>query len=282
MHTRGEYYWTTWAIVFGSAGSSWGACSQRPLCPAGTLRSCEDGDLSLPPVHISSLALPTERDTFCGQFQQLPLLTLRFLQPLTVLCGTVQGSHAGVEGEKVPETELLIQSGECYAQLGTHKGPGWVRAPWGINCGWQCVNRGENSSAGAGLNSPFHTLCCHFPSPRKNPSHLWLMSRIIRLCGLICLLLSISRHAPVCVFTCSVCLKRVIRDQVSAAAQKAPLFQELMKIVASTCKICGIYEMKSRWCFKRSGLSIRPPISSFSPPQCLSVFDSVFGCVWQC
>lgn len=31
-----------------------------------------------------------------------------------------------LEGEKVPQTELLIQSGEQYAQLGTHKGPEWV------------------------------------------------------------------------------------------------------------------------------------------------------------
>lgn len=76
------------------------------------------------------------------------------------------------KGEKVPETELLIQSGERYAQLGIHKGPGWVQgpcggqaaqSPWGINCGWQCVNSGVNRQRRCGtpqsrLNSPFHTL----------------------------------------------------------------------------------------------------------------------------
>lgn len=77
-----------------------------------------------------------------------------------------------LEGEKVPQTELLIQSGEQYAQLGTHKGPEWVQgpcwgqaaqSPWGINCGWQCVNSGVNRQRRCGtpqarLNSPFHTL----------------------------------------------------------------------------------------------------------------------------
>lgn len=95
----------------------------------------------------------------------------------SVFCGTVQGLHAGVEhppssfkGEKVPETELLIQSGERYAQLSIHKGPGWVRgpcrgqavqSPGGINCGWQCVNSGVNrqrrcETLQSILNSPFH------------------------------------------------------------------------------------------------------------------------------
>ena len=45
-------------------------------------------------------------------------------------------------------------------------------------------------------------------------------------------------------------MKRVIRGQVAASQPKglyaAPRFQELVKIAASTCKICGIYEMKSR------------------------------------
>lgn len=94
----------------------------------------------------------------------------------------------------------------------------------------------------------------------------------------------------VCVCLCaSVCLKRVIRGQVAAvqdcrASQPtglyaAPRFQELVKIAASTCKICGIYEMKSRWHFKRSrGFSIWPPIffrsahhpAPFARPVCLS------------
>lgn len=41
-------------------------------CPDGPYWSCEDGDLLLPPVHSSSLGLPTEGHMFAGQFQQIP------------------------------------------------------------------------------------------------------------------------------------------------------------------------------------------------------------------
>ena len=99
------------------------------------------------------------------------------------------------------------------------------------------------------------------------------MSRIIRLCGLIYLLLCVcvTRHAPqwvcvwVCVFMCECVFEEgnkrpgCCRPELSGrpASQPkglyaAPRFQELVKIAASTCKICGIYEMKSRWHFKRS------------------------------
>lgn len=140
--------------------------------------------------------LPTGVDTFTEHFQQLPLLTLRFPHPPTSLhppphstlpsvgrCRgpkrVCSGPPPECEGEKVPQTELLIQSAERYAQLGIHKGPGWLRgprggqearSPWGINCRWQCVNSGVNRRRRCGtprsrLNGPFHALCCHRLSP---------------------------------------------------------------------------------------------------------------------
>lgn len=173
-----DFHWRSSKNLLGS-----GVCTNVPLvlnspftcsapstrCPAGPHRSCEDGDLSLPPVHISSFGLPTEGDTFQQIPLSDPLLSPTITDPplapfVPLLCLLwVQGSHAGVEqspssveGEKVPETELLIQSGEQHAQLSIHKGPGWVQgpcrgqaalSPGGINCGWQCVNTGVNSAA---------------------------------------------------------------------------------------------------------------------------------------
>lgn len=79
-----------------------------------------------PPVPISNLGVPTEKPTLSGQF--VPLTP-------SLECG---------RGEKVPEPDLLIQSGERHAQLGSPKGPGRVQgprggqaapSPGGINCG---------------------------------------------------------------------------------------------------------------------------------------------------
>lgn len=152
-----------------------------------------------------------------------------------------------LEGEKVPQTELLIQSGEQYAQLGTHKGPEWVQgpcwgqaaqSPWGINCGWQCVNSGVNRQRRCGtpqarLNSPFHTLGSLLPLSL-------LLSYCIKkkfLTSLINVGNNLAMRAYLFVAVCfrhkacsyisfSVCLcvslKRVIRGQVAAVQSCQP------------------------------------------------------------
>lgn len=162
-----------------------GWCVYAPSCTLAALLelwSCEDWDLSLPLGHISSLASPTAWATFSAQFPLSPCFSSR--PPLSRSGPSCMGQYRGFmrvwkgppssfEWEKLPKTELLIQSGEQYAQLGIHKDPGWVQGPcrgqavqslWGINCGWQCVNSGVNRQRRCETTRPFSPpwLCCHF------------------------------------------------------------------------------------------------------------------------
>lgn len=135
----------------------------------------------MPPVHISSLVLPTAKATLCWHFDNFVLSNLCSFPPSSVRLAQRDWTPLST-GVKVSGTKLLIQSGGWYAQLGTHKGPGRVWGPSreqaalplrAINCGWQCVNTWVNRRCRCWTHHSLDIVSQWFFS---HPAFLWTIS----------------------------------------------------------------------------------------------------------